>query len=219
MTDQPRTIAIGDIHGHSQALDAILAAIDPKPDDTLIFLGDYVDRGPNSKGVLDRLIDLKKRFNVVALRGNHEEMMLGAKEGRSDLRFWMNLGGRETLESYGNAGDLRLVPWEHLQFLKSLPFFYETETHFFIHANYDPDRPIDRQDSATALWKHLGEPPPPHTSGKIAIVGHTPQISGQILDLPHLKCIDTGCGYGGFLTALDLASGRIWQVDEGGRRG
>jgi serine/threonine protein phosphatase 1 len=218
MTDQPRTITISDIHGHSQALNGIIAAIDPKPEDTLIFLGDYVDRGPDSKGVIEHLIDLKKRFNVVALMGNHEQMMLGAKGGRSDLRFWTNLGGRETLESYGNAGDLRLVPWEHLQFLKGLPLFYKTETHFFIHANYDPNRPLDRQDSAIALWKHLNELPPPHISGKIAVVGHTPQMSGQIIDLPHLKCIDTGCGYGGLLTALDLGSGRIWQVDELGRR-
>jgi serine/threonine protein phosphatase 1 len=213
-----RTIAISDIHGHSQALDGILAAIVPKPKDVLIFLDDYVDRGPDSKGVLDRLLDLKKRFNVVALMGNHEEMMLGAKGGRSDLRFWMNLGGRETLESYGNAGDLRLVPFEHLQFLKGLLLFYETETHFFIHTNYDPDRPLNRQESATALWKHLGEPPSPHFSGKIAIVGHTPLMNGQILDLPHLKCIDTGCGYGGLLTALEIGNGRVWQVDEMGRR-
>jgi serine/threonine protein phosphatase 1 len=219
MTDQPRTIAISDIHGHSQALDGLLVVIDPKPQDTLIFLGDYVDRGPDSKGVIERLIDLKKRFNIVALMGNHEEMMLGAKGGRSDLRFWLNLGGRKTLESYGDAEDLRFVPWEHFQFLKGLPQFYQTESHFFIHANYDPNRPLDQQDSATALWKHLNEPSPPHFSGKIAIVGHTPQMCGRILDLPHLKCIDTGCGYGGLLTALEIGCGRIWQVDEMGKRG
>jgi serine/threonine protein phosphatase 1 len=81
------------------------------------------------------------------------------------------------------------------------------------------NRPLDRQESATALWKHLNEVPLPHISGKIAVVGHTPQMSGQILDLPHLTCIDTGCGYGGLLTALEIGSGQIWQVDEEGRRG
>ena len=77
----------------------------------------------------------------------------------------MNFGGRETLESYGDAGDLRLVPGEHLRFLKRLPLFYESGMHFFIHANYDPNRPLDQQESATALWKHLDEIPPPHASG------------------------------------------------------
>ena len=129
----------------------------------------------------------------------------------------MTFGGRETLESYGNAGDLRLVPPEHLCFLERLRPYYESETHFFIHANYDPNRPLNQQESATALWKHLDEIPSPHASGKIAVVGHTPQKSGRILDLPHVKCIDTGCGHGGLLTALDVGSGQIWQVDEFGR--
>lgn len=212
-----RTIAFGDIHGHSQALDAILTAVAPQPQDTLVFLGDYVDSGPDSKGVLERLIDLRKQFRVVALMGNHEEMMLGARGGRSDLRLWMNFGGRETLESYGRSGDLRLVPREHLRFLATLPLFYEAKTHFFVHANYDPNRPLDQQETATALWRHLDEIPAPHFSGKIAVVGHTPQKDGRILDLPHLKCIDTGCGLGGLLTALDVGSGQTWQVDEFGR--
>ena len=76
---QPRIIALGDIHGHSQALDAILAAVDPQAEDTLVFLGDYVDIGPDSKGVLERVIALKERCQVVALLGNHEEMMLGRR--------------------------------------------------------------------------------------------------------------------------------------------
>ena len=215
---QPRTIAIGDIHGYLQALDAIVAAVDPQPHDTLVFLGDYVDAGPNSRDVLDRLIGLGNRFRVVCLLGNHEETMLGARGGKSDLRFWLNIGGRETLESYGSAGDLRLVPPDHFDFLKGLPLFHETPTHFFVHANYDPQRPLAQQESAILLWKQLNEIPAPHVSGKIAVVGHTPQKNQQILDLPHLKCIDTGCGYGGLLTALDVGNGQVWQVDEFGWR-
>ena len=76
---QPRIIAVSDIHGNSQSLDGILVAINPAAQDTLVFLGDYVDSGPDSKGVLDRLIDLRSRFQVVTLMGNHEEMMLGTK--------------------------------------------------------------------------------------------------------------------------------------------
>ena len=88
---------------------------------------------------------------------------------------------------------------------------------FFIHANYAPNRPINGPDSQTALWLPLEPPPGPHYSGKTAIVGHTPQFDGDVLNLGHLVCIDTGCGLGGILTAFEPASGRLWQVDERGR--
>ncbi len=212
-----RTVAIGDIHGHLGALEAIIAAIDPRPDDTLVFLGDYVDWGPNSKGVLDRVIELGERFRVVALMGNHEEMMLGAREGRDNLRFWLRCGGDAALQSYGQAEDVSLIPRAHFQFLAGLPLFYETETHFFIHANYAPNWRLDQHDTKTALWLSLTDLPGPHYSGKVAVVGHTPQGNHLVLDLGYLKCIDTGCGYGGLLIALDVGSGQVWQVDEKGQ--
>ena len=90
-----RTLAIGDIHGCLTALDTLLGFVQPTPSDQLIFLGDYVDRGPDSKGVLDRLIELQRTGRVVCLRGNHEIMMLGAREGRDDFRFWLAFGGME----------------------------------------------------------------------------------------------------------------------------
>ena len=126
-----RTIAIGDIHGHLAALAAIIAAIELQPDDTLVLLGDYVDRGPDSKGVLEQVIQLSERFHVVALKGNHEEMMLGAREGRDNLRFWMGCGGDAALQSYGQAKDVSLIPREHYRFLESLPLYHESESHFF----------------------------------------------------------------------------------------
>ena len=76
------------------------------------------------------------------------------------------------------------MPLEHFRFLRSLSLFYETGTHFFIHANYAPNRPLDKQEAATALWKHLDGIPSPHVSGRIAVVGHTLQKSGRILNLP-----------------------------------
>ena len=172
------------------------------PEDTLVTLGDYIDRGPDTKGVLDQLIELEKRLHLVPLKGNHEEMMLGAREGRSDFKFWMTFGGDFALESYGPDETLRLVPRQHWAFLERLPLVFETEQHFFVHANYFPNRPINEQDSQTVLWRPLesNDIPGRHYSGKTAIVGHTPQNSGQILDLGHLKCIDTGCGHGGWLT-------------------
>jgi serine/threonine protein phosphatase 1 len=214
----PRLIAIGDIHGHAEALAALVRLIHLRPEDTLVTLGDYVDRGPDSKGVLNQRIELAGRCHLVPLKGNHEEMMLGAREGRSDFKFWMTFGGDFALQSYGPDQSLRLVPRQHWAFLERLPLVYETDHHFFVHANYNPNRPISEQDSQTELWRPLEENDLPgrHYSGKTAIVGHTPQKDGMILTLDHLKCIDTGCGHGGLLTALDVDSGRIWQVDESG---
>ena len=213
----PRTIAIGDIHGHAAALAGLLRLIEPQADDTLVTLGDYIDGGPDSRGVLEQLIELADRCRLVPLLGNHEEMMLGAREGRDNLKFWLNFGGGATLESYGPDLNLKLVPRVHLQFLERCRHDFETTTHFFIHASYDLRLPLDRQDAKTRLWDDLNEEiPGPHTSGKIAVVGHTVQANHRILDLPHLKCIDTGCGYGGLLTALEIETGRFWQVDENG---
>ena len=212
-----RTIAIGDVHGHLAALAGLLHLIEPTANDTIIMLGDYVDRGPDSRGVLDHLIELADRCQLIPLMGNHEEMMLGACEGRDNLRFWLNCGGGATLESYGPDLNLDGIPRAHFHFLEQCRPHYEMATHFFIHARYDPWLPLERQDSKTRLWLDLDEEiPEPHMNGQIAVVGHTVQRTGRILDLPHLKCIDTGCGFGGLLTALDVISGRIWQVEETG---
>lgn len=212
-----RTIAIGDIHGCSAALAALVRVIDPQPSDTLVALGDYVDRGPDSRGVIDQLIALAKRCRLVPLLGNHEEMMLDAGDGRSDLRFWLLCGGSATLESYGADATLKHVPRAHFKFLAGCLTYHETDNHFFIHANYLPELPLDEQPIEVTRWLSLRDVvPEPHVSGKTAVVGHTPQDSGEILDLAYLKCIDTGCCKGGWLTALDVGSGRIWQANDRG---
>src|SRR4051812_16114737 len=125
-----RVLAIGDIHGCLHPLDDLLAWVKPAADDTLVMLGDYVDRGPDTRGVLDRLIELKRRHpRLVCLRGNHELMMLGARDGdRSDLKMWLSVGGVQTLGSYGTAGKsgtLADVPREHWEFLERnlAPYF------------------------------------------------------------------------------------------------
>lgn len=212
-----RTIAIGDIHGCSIALAALLDLVDLKPDDTLVTLGDYVDRGLDSKGVLDKLIAVADRCQLVPILGNHDQMMLHARDGKSDFQFWMNCGGDSALDSYGATSQLDLVPREHFNFLESCVDYFETESHFFVHANYKPDVPLDRLDDHTFRWLSLRDHAPTelHISGKIAVVGHTPQDA--ILDLGHLMCLDTGCCNGGWLTAMEMGSGRAWQVDERGK--
>lgn len=215
----PRTIAIGDIHGHLAALDGLLAAIEPAPDDTLITLGDYVDRGPNSRGVIDRLIQLGRRCRLVPLLGNHDLMMIEiCGDGQLDLLDdWLLFGGAATVASYGGdpPGD---VPSEHLDFLRGCRLFHETERHLFVHANYDADRPLAEQSTDELLWPSLrARVPRRHISGKTAIVGHTAQKTGQVLDLGHLTCIDTYIYGDGYLTALEVDGGRLWQVDAQGR--
>lgn len=213
----PRVIAIGDIHGCSRALSTLLNAIAPSPSDTLVMLGDYVDRGPNSRGVLDRLIELEAQCQVIFLLGNHDEMMLASRTETPPMPAWLNHGGEATLRSYGDAETLELVPEAHFRFLERCQLHYETETHFFVHANYDALLPLEHQDVRTLLWVSLRDRiPEPHESGKMAIVGHTHQATGAILDLGYLACLDTGCCYGNWLTALDVVGGQLWQTNQRG---
>ena len=108
-------------------------------------------------------------------------------------------------------------PPEHVRFIEGSLDYVETATHIFLHANYDPDLPIPEQPFATMRWKSLRETiPGPHRSGKTVIVGHTAQRDGEILDLGHLKCIDTCCYGGGWLTALDVDTSEVWQASRDG---
>lgn len=212
-----RTIAIGDIHGCSAALAVLIEAIDLRPGDTLVTLGDYVDKGLDSQGALDILIKLETRCELISLIRNHDAVMLGAIDHLLSIEAWKALGGATTLQSYGDSGSLKNIPTSHAKFLRRCRLWHETPTHFFIHAAYDPERSLDQQDDATLLWQGIRDDVPgPHVSGKTAIVGHTSQKNGDILDAGHLVCIDTNCWNGGWLTAIDVASRTIWQADERG---
>jgi serine/threonine protein phosphatase 1 len=211
-----RTIAIGDIHGCSQALGALIQAIDPAADDTVVLLGDYVDRGPDTKGAIEMILDLERRCRVASLLGNHDLMLLDAVLHSTILGPWLECGGAATVRSY--EGKLSNVPPEHLAFLRRCKRYYETPTHFFVHANYAHEVALDEQPDYLLFWEHLQfHIPAPHENGKIAIVGHTAQKSGEILDLGHIICLDTFCYASGWLTAMDIESGHIWQADRKGR--
>ncbi|MBX3423485.1 MAG: serine/threonine protein phosphatase [Pirellulaceae bacterium] len=213
-----RLIAIGDIHGCRAALETLWKAIDPQPTDCVVTLGDYVDRGPDTKGVIDRLIEYSGQCQLVAIQGNHEEMMLDVvREGQPPYR-WLQYGGVDTLDSYKFSGDLKVIPPEHHVFFNSMVDYFETEDFMFVHANYDPELPLAEQNLEMLRWAKLSEVlPPPHISGKRVVVGHTHDRAGQIFDVGHLICIDTYCYGGGWLTALDVHSGKVWQADRQGR--
>ena len=209
-----RLIAVGDIHGCSAALEGLIEAIDPSPDDVIVTLGDYVDRGPDTPGVLDRLIALRRRCRLVPLLGNHDQVMLAAIFGKIAPKLWMDMDGDKTVEAYGSIRD---IPPEHTDFLSACELCVETDSHIFMHACYDPDLPLEKQSIEDLLWKGLrDEIPAAHMSGKRAIVGHTSQKNGKILDAGHIVCIDTFCCGGGWLTAMDVHSRELWQVNRDG---
>jgi serine/threonine protein phosphatase 1 len=214
-----RTLAIGDVHGSATALDALLAAVAPTPADRLVFLGDYVDRGPDTRGVLDRLIRLRRELPLaVFLRGNHELMMTRARGDRSEARMWLSVGGAQALASYG-PGVTRFddVPAEHWRFLtEALVDYFETDTHLFVHANLFAELPLAEQPELMLFWEFLTGPIG-HESGKTVICGHTSQRSGAVLDLGDTICIDTFAYGGGYLTCLDVDSLRYWQASRDGR--
>jgi serine/threonine protein phosphatase 1 len=218
MLAAPRTIAVGDIHGCLAALEALLAAIRPQPDDTLVLLGDYVDRGPQSRAVIDRLLGLRQQCTLVPLLGNHDELMLKVYDGQTQLYVdWLLFGGQATLESYETVRP-EDIPDAHIEFLRDCRLYYESDRHFYVHGNYRAELPLDVQPRETLLWESLKvRQPGPHCSGKTAIVGHTSQKSGEVLDLGYLKCIDTWCYGEGWLTALDVQSGQVWQADKNGK--
>ncbi|AMV28833.1 diadenosine tetraphosphatase [Gemmata sp. SH-PL17] len=218
-----RVLAIGDVHGCLVALNDLLAWVQPTRADDLIFLGDYVDRGPDTRGVINRLIELKQTRPVVCLRGNHEIMMLQARDGgRPERKMWLGVGGVQALGSYGPAlgisGTFDDVPGGHWDFLENeLVPYHETDRFIFVHAGVYHDAPMDEQPDNMLYWEFFPDAMR-HYSRKTVICGHSSQRSGEPKVIPGAVCIDT-CAYGGgWLTCLDAISGRYWQVDTLGRR-
>jgi serine/threonine protein phosphatase 1 len=212
-----RLIAIGDVHGCGLALDAVLNSIDPKSDDCIVFLGDVVDQGKESRDVLERIIALKKQCHVVLIQGNHEEMMFAARENEQALRYWENCGGVQTLNSYRFGGTLDEIPAQHWALLETCVPYYETDEFILTHANYLADLAMADQPDYTLRWELFDQTKErPHFSGKTVVVGHTEQKDAEVLKLGFAMCIDTVCCKYGWLTALDLHSGEVWQANRWG---
>ena len=219
--------AIGDIHGQCQKLTNLLdqlAQFGMTDEDTLVFIGDYIDRGPDTKGVLDLLIHLEAtRPNTIFLRGNHEQMILDARErfdsdfdaknplGTSETgTFWFTEGSAATLASYNKKGVhwVRQIPEEHWQFMLRTRMEFELLPYLFVHAGIVPKGvkfdfngiPVDPR-----LWiRYEFIASQDDFGGRIVIFGHTPTSSGEPMIQTKKIAIDTGAGYGGPLTAVLL---------------
>lgn len=218
MPNEPgRLIAIGDVHGCVHALDAVLAAIAPRAADQLVFLGDLVDQGRDTRDVLERLIELESRCRLTIIRGNHEEMMFAARESEEALRYWEVCGGYATLNSYRYGARIGEIPDAHWQLLDKCRDFYETEHFIFTHANYLADLPMALQPEHMLRWALFDAAEvQPHFSGKPVTVGHTEQRTSEILDLGFAACIDTACWRHGWLTALEVRTREVWQASRFG---
>ena len=237
---QPRTYPIGDIHGCYKELAILIEAINPQKYDTLIFLGDYIDRGEYSQEVIDTIISLKDRCNVIALLGNHEAMMINALTEEDDYerfnstRKWLQNGGDKTAESYYLDIGALLAAQElediqipnklqsHLDFLRSLPLYHITDTHIFVHASVKLDEAIEHQQAAL-LWRKANkkdaEHDYTHISGKTIVCGHTAQWTGVPCKLSEKNIlIDTGCFSSGWLTAMNIDNGSYIQASTSGVR-
>lgn len=201
-----RIYAIGDIHGCYDRLRRLLDRIDIRwSDDTLILLGDYIDRGHQSFEVVDFLISLKEQHpETIFLKGNHEAMLLDFLSGVRTLTYVYN-GGQQTIDSYYRHApgvEQLIFPKEHLDFINSLVLCHETEDYIFVHAGLRSGVPLDAQSTEDLLW--IREPfiNTPNDSGKRVIFGHTP--FPEPLVQPDKIGIDTGAVYGNRLTCVRL---------------
>ena len=214
-----RELAIGDIHGCARTLRMLLEKWQPQREDTVILLGDYINRGQDSCGVIDVILDLNRQCTVVALAGNHEKMLLGSRRQPAMLREFLKKGGDTTLDSYarhGYARSLEGIPVRHWQFFEEeLLDYWETEDTIFVHASVDPALAMPEQPERMLFWEQFKDPMA-HQSGKWVVCGHTSQKDGRPAFFRGGVCIDTWAWRSGWLTGFEVGARRLLQVNERG---
>jgi serine/threonine protein phosphatase 1 len=182
--------------------------------DQLFLLGDYIDRGPDTKGVLDYIMALQDSgYKVSTLMGNHEDMMLQAMEGSAYLKHWFRNGGQEAVASFG-VKDLKAVPDRYWHFLQQLDFYIELDDYLLVHAGFDFDSPHPFTNHEAMLWIRDFHVDEKFTRNKTIVHGHTPTQKSDIEEMAYdpgnkVINIDAGCVYKrvpglGNLVALDL---------------
>ena len=224
-----RTLVVGDVHGKHRLLTRLLTEMSYRPsEDRLVLIGDLIDRGEDSAGVVSLALELSRAEpdRVTVLRGNHEDMMISGildPEG-SDAQLWYYNGGIETLESYVGEDDELKIPEEHFEFLLSLPTWAEDEHAIYVHAALVEDEqgqfrhPSEGPDDPELFWsrnRRFFE----EYSGKTVVFGHT--ITGMLFGEPEkvwqresVICVDTGAYLCGVLSAVELPSRKTFSVRE-----
>lgn len=192
-------IAIGDIHGMNGMLEKLLGCL-PEAG-TLVFLGDYIDRGPGSRKVIERLLELEQQRTCVFLRGNHEMLALDALKGDQQAELtWIFNGGAETITDY----DEGIFSPEHHDFLKRTQLYHLTAETIFVHAGLEPGIPVELNEERTFCWMREPFLSSAYNWGRLVVHGHTPNQAHKTEIRPNRINIDTGAVYGGALTALLL---------------
>jgi serine/threonine protein phosphatase 1 len=231
LPDKVRIYAVGDVHGRADLLDQVLSRIDadlaayPDCQPIQVFLGDYIDRGPSSRSVLDLLINRSRTHKIVCLKGNHETYVFEFLRNPAVLPDWRQLGGLETLMSYGlkppvkadAADQLELakalsasLPKDHRQFLRSLAPSFTCGDFFFVHAGVKPGIPLAQQREADLLWIRDDFLLCEDNFGKVIVHGHTPVREPDIR--PNRINIDTGAYATGRLTCLIIENGGFFVL-------
>ena len=215
-----RRIVIGDVHGHYDGLMLLLEALAPRSDDRVYFLGDLIDRGPKSAQVLDFV----QHSPYQTLLGNHEQLMLDALSGESvDIRAWQSWlysGGDATVASYRDTG---MMPYKHLEWLRSLPTYLDLGDIWLVHAGVHPTMPFALQSIEQLCWirKEFHTISKPYFPNKLIITGHTITFTfegvrpGELVRGQGWLDIDTGAYHpkSGWLTGLDFSYRRVYQVN------
>ena len=212
--ESERVFIVGDIHGCLDMLKRLMDKIDWRPDeDRLVFLGDYVDRGADSRGVVDFILEISKTSPLVqCLMGNHENILLDFLNTGEPRMLIIN-GGMPTLESYrivNKKGDDPLVPPDHMAFFQNLPLYIELDSYYVVHAGFRPGVEIEKQSLEDLTW--IREPFifSDYDFGKTVIFGHTPLAEPLVMD--NKIGLDTGAVYGNRLTCLEIPGMRFHSV-------
>lgn len=219
-----RILLISDIHGEYEMFIRLLDKVSYQPEkDQLVLLGDYIDRGPDSKKVLNKVSQLKEKGAIV-LRGNHDQMMIDVTE-KKDKAWdrWERNGGLATLANYHQGEELAEIPsggkfHEHLEFLKTLDYYHESEDYIFVHAGLEPGKSPAETDPDTLIW--IREDFHKNYRGKKTVVfGHTPtkylnkdQSNDVYFGKNNIIGIDGAAVYGGQLNCLELPSKKTYFV-------
>ena len=214
-----RQIAVGDIHGCAKTFrKLVLDELQLNSDDHLIVLGDMIDRGPNSKGVIDEIIALKEQgIRVQVLQGNHEEMMINASLGNESHDYWLRNGGQETLYSFG-AKHVSDIPSLYLDFIRHTEIYIETAENIFVHAglNFHKNDPFSDYDSMK--WIRKMEVDPSKIGNRTIVHGHVPAPLPLLLKSRKFNInLDAGCVYKeipgmGNLLAYDVTNKKFFSV-------
>lgn len=214
-----RRIFIGDVHGHYDGLMVLLDAVAPGADDHVYFVGDLIDRGPQSADV----VEFVRQSGYGCVLGNHEQLLLDSfpngRHNKAALEAWLYSGGRATMASYGKAG----IPMAHLEWMRRLPLYLDLGDIWLVHAGVEPNLPLEKQTPEQFCWirDEFHRSTKPYFPDKLIITGHTitftlPGVAaGELAQGQGWLDIDTGVYHpiSGWLTGVDITEQKVYQVN------